>query len=143
MLAAGKKTTGNSERNTLSIDEITNATSSDLPIIDVEKFKHIYGMSDWKVMLEVFVQETPADIKQIRAALNASDRSKLLKDAHNLKGSCGTMCATILHTLCLQLEEAARSDDWLKATRLVNEIENQFDVLTRHVKQILFGGEQS
>lgn len=65
-----------------------------------------------KVMMEQFVQQTPAEIASLQAAIDAQDWLSAKKIAHSLKSTVSYMgLADELHPSLQDIEKAAVSDD--------------------------------
>lgn len=76
----------------------------------------------------VFVTETPGRLEQIAAAVADGDLERLVRQAHSLKGVCGTIFAEPLRALSYGLEMAAREGRIDEARRLAPEL---MDLLRR------------
>jgi HPt (histidine-containing phosphotransfer) domain-containing protein len=65
-----------------------------------------------KIMMEQFVQQTPAEISSLQAAIDAEDWMSAKKIAHSLKSTVSYMgLADELHPSLHEIEKAAVSDD--------------------------------
>ena len=62
-------------------------------------------------LLETFLAESERQYAEIRGAWQAQDLEQLSRAAHSLKGSCGNVGATQLHSLCAELEQQARAGE--------------------------------
>ncbi len=60
-------------------------------------------------LIDAFLEDTPAQLAAMRAALAAGDSAALHAAAHSLKGSSGALGARRLSALCAQLEGLARA----------------------------------
>ncbi|MFL5412901.1 MAG: response regulator [Myxococcales bacterium] len=68
-------------------------------------------------LAELFLEDSPQRLFEIRKALDAGDVDALRRAAHTLKGSAGSLCGKRTAELALRLEEFAESRD-LPAARL-------------------------
>jgi two-component system, sensor histidine kinase and response regulator len=68
-------------------------------------------------LAELFLEDSPHRLFEIRKALDGSDLPALRRSAHTLKGSAGSLCGKRAAELALRLEELAESGD-LPAARL-------------------------
>src|SRR6266511_5847373 len=59
-------------------------------------------------LIDIFFQDTPSRLDGIRQALRQSDIQALEQAAHSLRGSCATIGARRMATLCLALEKQDR-----------------------------------
>ncbi len=79
-----------------------------------------------KIMMEQFVQQTPAEIASLETSINAHDWLSAKKIAHSLKSTVSYMgLAEELHPPLQDIEKAAVSDD-------PSAIANKFS----HIKQV-------
>ena len=82
-----------------------------------------------KIMMEQFVQQTPAEIASLQASIDAKDWSNAKKIAHSLKSTVSYMgLADELHPPLHEIEKAAGSGD-------PSLISSQF----LHIKQVSEG----
>jgi HPt (histidine-containing phosphotransfer) domain-containing protein len=72
-------------------------------------------------------------LPQISNALDEGDFIKASKAAHSLKGMCGTLNASALMELALELEMACRERNKAEAMRLKNEVERLLDVVVERI----------
>jgi CheY-like chemotaxis protein len=68
-------------------------------------------------LAELFLEDSPQRLLEIRKALDAGDLDALLRAAHTLKGSASSLCGKRAAELALRLEELADTRD-LPAARL-------------------------
>jgi CheY-like chemotaxis protein len=68
-------------------------------------------------LAELFLEDSPQRLFEIRKALDSGDVDALRRSAHTLKGSAGSLCGKRTAELALRLEEFAESRD-LPAARL-------------------------
>jgi HPt (histidine-containing phosphotransfer) domain-containing protein len=68
-------------------------------------------------LAELFLEDSPHRLFEIRKALDSGDMDALRRSAHTLKGSAGSLCGKRTAELALRLEELADSRD-LPAARL-------------------------
>jgi two-component system sensor histidine kinase/response regulator len=55
-------------------------------------------------LLDLFLQSTPPLLAELRTAIDGGDGEELRRAAHKLKGSCQSIGATFMVTLCRALE---------------------------------------
>jgi CheY-like chemotaxis protein len=68
-------------------------------------------------LAELFLEDSPQRLFEIRKALDSGDMDALRRSAHTLKGSSGSLCGKRTAELALRLEDLAESRD-LPAARL-------------------------
>ena len=80
-------------------------------------------------LAELFVEDSPERLLEIRSALDAGNKELLQRAAHTLKGSAGSLCGKRTAALALRLEELAETGD-LPAARLA------YPLLLEEVKKL-------
>lgn len=82
-------------------------------LIDIEFFesRRMVGEEFVKKLVEVFVQEAPKLVAQIKSTLDSSDISKLAELGHKLKGMCLNVGAVRLSNIGLEIEQFAKSGE--------------------------------
>jgi len=78
-------------------------------------------------LIDLFVQETPKRLREMRTAASQYDAEALAAAAHNLRGCVGSIGAVKMAGLCEKLEENAGRRALQISSRLLNEIETEFD----------------
>jgi HPt (histidine-containing phosphotransfer) domain-containing protein len=103
----------------------------DLEMIDALRHLQEEGGHDLLVeLIDLFLQDAPARMAAIRAAVEGRDWAGLTERAHSLKGSCGSLGAKEMAALCARLEAmgtdvAIRRD----AATVHSELERQFGLV--------------
>ena len=88
---------------------------SALPIIDpaaVESLRTLGGNDNGAFLREIigiFLADTPERIAVLKQALAAGDRDGVLRAAHSIKGSAGSLGVSALHSAARRLEADAPS----------------------------------
>ena len=90
-------------------------------------------------LVDIFLNETPAQIQIILKALASQDYHVLTIAAHTLKGSSLNLGAKQLGASCFKLEELGRSGGPIQAGTDTKEIENEFE----QAKRMLLAFKQS
>jgi HPt (histidine-containing phosphotransfer) domain-containing protein len=93
-------------------------------------------------LVALFLRETPAQLADIRAALESGGAPALERAAHALKGSAGTLGAYALRDLCAQLEDLADSGTLAGAAEVVDALAAAFE-RARPVLEELRAGTES
>jgi two-component system, sensor histidine kinase and response regulator len=78
-------------------------------------------------LIDIYLNETPAQMQTIKKALDAQDHQMLTLTAHTLKGSSLNLGAKQLGKAFLKLEELGRSKSPISAAINTKEIEGEFD----------------
>ena len=107
-------------------DELILDTAKSLDRLDgeIEFLREIYGL---------FLEDGPTRLATISNALDEDDFVTAAKAAHSLKGMCGTLNASALMELALELEMACRERNKAEAMRLKNEVERLLDVVIERI----------
>jgi HPt (histidine-containing phosphotransfer) domain-containing protein len=79
--------------------------------------------------IELYLQDTPAYLERLRAALAATAPAALKDNAHSLKGSSRNLGAERLAALCLQLEASAKESAFGRAGALLAQVEAEFQAV--------------
>jgi two-component system, sensor histidine kinase and response regulator len=78
-------------------------------------------------LIEVFLENTPILLRDLRTALAKGAASDLQRVAHTLKGSCSNFGAHRLRAECMRLEQLAETGSLDGAEILLQEIERTFE----------------
>jgi two-component system, sensor histidine kinase and response regulator len=78
-------------------------------------------------LIEVFLENTPTLLRDLRKALAKGAAPELARVAHTLKGSCSNFGAHRLRSACMRLEQLAETGSLDGAEILLQEIEKTFE----------------
>lgn len=78
-------------------------------------------------MVEAFLEEAPALLDRIRAAVNHNSADELRSAAHTLKGSAGNMGAKVVQKLSLTLEQKGRAGTVEGAAELIPQLDREYE----------------
>jgi PAS domain S-box-containing protein len=78
-------------------------------------------------LIEVFLENTPNLLRDLRAALAKGSAPDIARVAHTLKGSCSNFGAHRLREACMRLEQLAETGSLKGAEILLQEIERTFE----------------
>ncbi len=95
------------------------------PVFDRQAFL-ARVMGDEELGREVitqFLQDAPAQIAALRAAIERGDADLLAQQAHRLKGAVGTIGGMALHQIMAEIEQGARAGDLARPRELLPELE--------------------
>ncbi len=87
--------------------------------------KEIMG-SDFKNLIDIFIEDSEARIKQLGNLLKTDNADEIRKMAHSIKGSSGNLYATRMSDFCLDLEKQAHENDLRNANTLHQQIAEEF-----------------
>ena len=81
-------------------------------------------------LAECFLARAPADLADLRVAVQRGDATAVAQIAHRLKGAAGTLGSAGLVDLCQELEALARAGALPPADDLLWRLEQEFDRVT-------------
>ena len=85
------------------------------------------GMADLaKKVSDLFIQDTPRQLIDLRDSVQQGDSVRVAKLAHRLKGSAANLGADGMVRICTQLEALGECGDIGMATSLIADLEQQF-----------------
>jgi len=85
-------------------------------------------------IIEMFCQEMPKCLSQLKTGLSARDTESVQSRAHYAKGMAGNICSPGLQNLFEQIEQAGRSGDLRTIEHLLDQAESQFLVFQTNVE---------
>ncbi|MBP6470952.1 MAG: Hpt domain-containing protein [Chloroflexi bacterium] len=77
-------------------------------------------------LIQTFFEDGILRLGQLQFSVAGHDGQQIWKTAHSLKGSSATLGMLCLSSLCLQLETAARNEDWETIPSLVDRVGCEF-----------------
>jgi len=77
-------------------------------------------------LIDLYLQEAPARLDAIRAAVSHRDASELVRAAHSLKGSSANLGAGPVSTVCGELERCGRENQVDETPALLQRLEDAF-----------------
>ena len=84
--------------------------SSDLVFNMEEALERVdHDQETFQMMVELFLEHGPKDLRDAQAALTAGDLTALAKSSHRLKGAILQFCAPAALAACKELEETAKA----------------------------------
>jgi HPt (histidine-containing phosphotransfer) domain-containing protein len=98
---------------------------TNVPVFDVAGVKRRLMHDDalMLMVLQVFMQEMPKQIEQLKAAHAAADMAGVKLQAHSIKGACGNVGATAMQALALEVEITAETCNRNRLAGLMDEID--------------------
>ena len=87
-------------------------------------------------LVELFRENAPARMAQLREAVAGRDGLTLERVAHTLKSNCGMLGATRLARACARLEEAGGRATFGEAERVLAEAEREFPRVLEAVERL-------
>ncbi|MBR1147720.1 hybrid sensor histidine kinase/response regulator [Bradyrhizobium sp. AUGA SZCCT0431] len=80
-----------------------------------------------KEVTDLFLQDTPRQLADLRDSLQEGDSARLVKVAHTLKGSAANLGAREMVRICAELQELGEAENIGIAPSLVADLERQFE----------------
>lgn len=77
-------------------------------------------------MIEIFFEDTPPRLAELRQSLATGDVETVTHLAHTLKGSCGNFGAETMQARCRDLEMLGRGGQLDGASELIDQIELEY-----------------
>lgn len=114
----------------------TKSNDSVLAIDDLSRMRQDMRSRGINWLIDIFLNELPAYLEDIRQAVASGDGEALYLKAHKFKGGCKNMAATQMITLCQRLETLGRAQDIAAASTLVHdELEDAAKALKEALEQ--------
>jgi len=85
-----------------------------------------YGEDFLVGLIDVYLEETPIRLTQLRKAFEEGDADRLTREAHTLKSSSAGFGAIALTALAQQIEFAGRSGKWDSMAGDIERLEKEF-----------------
>jgi CheY-like chemotaxis protein len=70
-------------------------------------------------LIDMFVNNTPADIGRLRDAIDSGDGERVRSAAHFIKGAAANLCAPAINAVALEIEQAGRQGQIARAGELL------------------------
>ena len=107
---------------------VDNHQGESVPVVDVAALLTItYGDREvLRQLIEIFLEDAPGQLDEIRAAVARSDRPLLEQRAHSLRGAAASMAGARVAAVASRLEAAARTGD-------LADVDSDYGLLTVEV----------
>ena len=94
--------------------------------------KRVFGKSiNLKRLIKVFLEDMPQRLEDLDEAIEKKDVEKIASIAHTIKGVAGNMSAITMHSLTIELEQAAKQKNTQACHALKESIDAQYSQLTK------------
>ena len=87
-----------------------------------------------KMLLGGFIEELPDQIELLKVAVASTDTDALTQKAHKLKGAAANLSAYGVSSAAKSLEEIGRSQNFDKASQLLEVLLDESQRLTEYIK---------
>lgn len=117
-------------------------TANAISIIDhsiLDSYRPLQGEGQPDIVTEfidVYLEDLPARMDRLRAAVTAAKVQEVRSAAHAIKGSAGSVGAVLVAALCAQLEENARAGTTDGADGLLGRVEVEVHRATAELKKL-------
>ncbi len=107
--------------------DATVSAPPDAEILDREALWHRVGGDSGllREIIDLFIEEAPRLVAEVRAALARHDSPAALRSAHRLRGAAGDLAALRIVALAAQLESRGRQDQWEDAPVFCQALDNE------------------
>jgi CheY-like chemotaxis protein len=117
-------------RNSGGISRVEEASRSGSSAIDWEVISSLRELEtesgDLGIeLIELFLNELPGRVESLEKAVSGADPNNLLRAAHRLKGSSGTLGARHLAAICAELEQKGRVGTVEGAANLISMLKEE------------------
>lgn len=94
--------------------------------IDLAVLSQRYGKQNAEALVQMFFEEVPGLIDEIKRTQGANNFAELLPFIHALKGMCANLFAKNMQRVCADIETAEREKDLNKLALLIEELDSEF-----------------
>ena len=108
-------------------------------MIDKEEAIEALGGDEaiYQEICNLFLSESVIALQTIKEALLENDFTKLMKKAHSLRTSSGTVGAKEVTHLIKQVEASANNNDLQQTTQLINDLETAINKINTYLQKTL------
>jgi len=103
-----------------------------MAVLDLQVLFQLVGEDDHAFILETlddFSAVLDETLLSIRHAYEEANIPKIGQFSHRLKGSSGAMGAEALAMVCLELDVAVKSENTLKISSLITQLESEIEIV--------------
>ncbi len=125
--------------NHQAVDEIIEeaAKSENIKLFDLSMLEEMDDNEYLSEMLDMFLNMTPVELKEMEKQLNSGEFENVYKTAHKLKSSTGLLKANRLFDDLVKIEEAARHKNKKELSLLIGNANGSFYELENPLKEHL------
>ena len=87
-------------------------------------------------LFEVFQQDYPKQLAELRDAIGAGDAERMAQVAHSLKGAVGYFGSQTVHALAYRLETMGHQAEFEGASSVLQQLERELEQLSAFVAEI-------
>jgi len=90
-----------------------------------------------KEIAELFLEECPASLEHVRAAVSAADPEAVQRAAHSLKGAVSNFGEKAAHKAALRLEYMGRAGDLTGSAEALRQLEEAIERLCAELREFI------
>jgi HPt (histidine-containing phosphotransfer) domain-containing protein len=90
-------------------------------------------------LIEIYLQDTPARLAELEAALARGDAPTLMRAAHTIKGSSSNFGAARFAQLAHEIEMHAKAADCAAIPAILPAFKSEYALVAQALKQIISG----
>jgi HPt (histidine-containing phosphotransfer) domain-containing protein len=124
------------------MSESQDKSGSDVPF-NLKELVGLYGEETVSELLQMTLDESVGLLKDIAKGEANHDANLVMASAHQMKGLALTMTMTKLSAVSLELETAARQENWPVIPDARVRLEAEFERVSHHVKSVLSAQQRS
>jgi CheY-like chemotaxis protein len=88
-------------------------------------------------LIELFAEDGPNLLEQLRDAISRQDSSLATKTAHTFKGTIGNFCAAAAHQMAYEVERLCREGDFVQAGERWNALKAEVELVSTALNKLL------
>ena len=113
---------------TLPVEVSDSSTEVDLPgdVLDRQILESLRDVEVLEEAIELYVDDSPTLLDSVAKGIDSGNGKKLKDAAHSLKSTSGTIGAQLLYSICQQLENCGKADDFEGARRLLPQVRHEY-----------------
>lgn len=104
---------------------------------DLAGLNDLYGAETVSELLQMSVNEAGELLNQIHDGLTLHDSKIVMAAAHQLKGLASTMTINELARISMELEKAAKQEQWDSLSNLEIKLKEEFEAVAKYVSVVL------
>jgi histidine phosphotransfer protein HptB len=112
-------------------------------VIDPEAIENLRALtpedpdSFLRDIIEIFLDDTPARLAELRKSLAENDRSTFTRAAHSIKGSASNLGAIQLRAISSELEQRGKTENVPDLASRVADLETAFAQVREELQQLV------
>lgn len=104
------------------------------PIQSLQTLERDYGPQVTKEVVQIFIMDYPGKIRTLKDSITTGQMDRTLFMAHNIRSGCLSLGLSPMTELCEAIETKGKTLSTEKLFHLSNELENNFQKISRAFK---------